>query len=63
MLQNLDKKIYVVKGLFDYSQAEESKVKKEGIVFSKEMFEKTGFSPGDCFEMTVEEDRIILKKC
>ena len=63
MLQNLDKKIYVVKGLFDYSQAEESKVKKEGIVFSKEMFEKTGFSPGDCFEMIVEEDRIILKKC
>jgi len=63
MLQNLDKKIYVVKELFDYSQAEESKVKKEGIVFSEEILEKTGFSPGDCFEMTVEEDRIILKKC
>jgi hypothetical protein len=63
MLQNLDKKIYVIKGLFDYSQAEKSKVKKEGIVFSKEMLEKTNFSPGDCFEMTVEEDRIILKKC
>ncbi|CAB5110918.1 hypothetical protein D3OALGA1CA_5774 [Olavius algarvensis associated proteobacterium Delta 3] len=63
MLQNLDKKIYVVKGLFDYSQAEESKVKKEGIVFSKDMLEKTGFAPGDCFEMEVEDDRIILKKC
>ena len=63
MLQNLDKKIYVVKELFDYSKVEESKVKKEGIVFSKEMLEKTGFEPGDCFEMTVEKDRIVLKKC
>jgi hypothetical protein len=62
MLQNLDKKIYVIKGLFDYSQAEKSKVKKEGIVFSKEMLDKTKFSPGDSFEMTVEKDRIILKK-
>jgi hypothetical protein len=63
MLQNLDKKIYVVEGLFDYSRAEKPKVKKEGIIFSKEMFEKTGFAPGDCFEMVVEQDRIILKKC
>ena len=62
MLQNLDKKIYVIKGLFDYSQVEESKVKKEGIVFSKEMLEKTGFTPGDAFEMTVEDDQIVLKK-
>ena len=62
MLQNLDKKIYVIKGLFDYSKDEESKVKKEGIVFSKEMLEKTGFTPGDCFEMSVEKDRIVLKK-
>jgi len=62
MLQNLDKKIYVIKGLFDYSKVEESKIKKEGIVFSKEMLEKTGFTPGDAFEMTVEDDRIILKK-
>lgn len=62
MLQNLDKKIYVINGLFDYSEAEQSTVKKEGIVFSKEMLEKTGFTPGDCFEMTVEKDRIILKK-
>ena len=63
MLQDLDKKIYVIKGLFNYSQEREVKVKKEGIIFSKEMLEETGFSPGDCFEMTVEEDRIILKKC
>ena len=62
MLQNLDKKIYVVEGLFDYSKEKKPKVSKEGIVFSKEMLEKTGFTPGDCFEMSVEEDRIILKK-
>ena len=62
MLQDLDKKIYVIKGLFNYSQVEEAKVKKEGIVFSKEMLEKTGFTPGDCFEMVVEKDSIILKK-
>ena len=62
MLQELDKKIYVIKGLFNYSQVEEVKVKKEGIVFSKEMLEKTGFTPGDCFEMIVEQDRIILKR-
>jgi hypothetical protein len=62
MLQDLDKKIYVVEGLFDYSQDEKPKIKKEGIVFSKEMLEKTGFSLGDCFEMIVEEDRIVLKR-
>jgi len=62
MLQNLDQKVYVVEGLFDYSQEEKAKIKKEGIVFSKEMLEKTGFTPGDAFEMTVEKDRIILKK-
>ncbi len=62
MLQDLDEKIYVIKGLFDYSIEKESKVKKEGIVFSKEMLAKTGFAPGDAFEMTVEDDQIILKK-
>ena len=62
MLQDLDKKIYVVEGLFDYSQSEKPKIKKEGIVFSKEMLEKTGFSIGDSFEMTVEQDRIVLKR-
>ena len=30
MLQDLDKKIYVIKGLFNYSEAQEPKVKKEG---------------------------------
>jgi hypothetical protein len=62
MLQELDGKIYVIKGLFDYSPAEKPKVKKEGIIFSKEMLEKTGFTLGDCFEMVVEKDRIILKR-
>jgi len=62
MLQDLDKKIYVIKGLFNYSQEKETKVKKEGIVFSKEILDKTGFTPGDAFEMTVENDQIILKK-
>ena len=62
MLQERDKKIYVIRGLFNYSEAEKPKVKKEGIVFTKEMLEKTGFTPGDCFEMIVEKDRIILKR-
>ena len=62
MLQDLDKKIYVIKRLFNYSQEKETKVKKEGIVFSKEILDKTGFTPGDAFEMTVENDQIILKK-
>ncbi len=62
MLQELDKKIYTIKGLFDYSKVEESNIKKEGIVFSKKMLEKSGFTPGDSFEMTVEGDKIILEK-
>ena len=62
MLKDLDKKIYIIKGLFNYSQEKETKVKKEGIVFSKEILDKTGFNPGDAFEMTVEDDQIILKK-
>ncbi len=62
MLQELDNKIYTIKGLFDYSQVEKSKIKKEGIVFSKEMLQKSGFTPGDAFEMSVEGDRIILEK-
>jgi len=62
MLQDLDKKIYIIKGLFNYSQEKETKVRKEGIVFSKEILDKTGFNPGDAFEMTVEDDQIILKK-
>jgi len=62
MLQELDKKVYVVEGLFNNPEKEKPKFKSEGIVFSKKVLEKTGFEPGDAFEMTVEEDRIILKK-
>jgi len=62
MLQELDKKVYIIKGLFDHSETRNPKFKKEGIVFSKEILEKTGFEPGDAFEMKVEDDRIILKK-
>jgi hypothetical protein len=62
MLQERDKKVYMVKGLFDHSETEKPKLRKEGVVFSKEMLEKSGFEPGDAFQMTVEEDKIILKK-
>ena len=62
MLQNQDKKIYVINKLFEDTKEKETKVKKEGIIFSREMLEKTGFTPGDAFEMEVKEDRIILKK-
>ena len=64
MLQEKDEKLYVINGLFDDPEADKSaaKVKKEGIIFSKDMLEKTGFSAGDAFEMIVEEDRIILKR-
>ena len=62
MLQELDKRVYIIKGLFDHSDKEKPKVRKEGIVFSKALLDKTGFEPGDAFEMTVEDDRIILKK-
>lgn len=62
MLQELDKKVYFIEGLFDHGEKEKPKLETEGIVFSKEMLEKTGFEPGDAFEMKVEEDRIILRK-
>ena len=62
MLQELDKKVYMIKGLFGPSQKEKAKIKAEGIVFSKAILEKSGFEPGDAFEMTVDGDRIILKK-
>jgi hypothetical protein len=62
MLQELDKKVYIIKGLFDHSEKEKPKYHKEGIVFSKEILDKSGFEPGDAFEMVVEDDKIILKK-
>lgn len=64
MLQENDDKVYVINGLFDHPEAEQSSISEnvEGIIFPKEMLEKTGFSSGDSFEMIVEEDRIILKR-
>lgn len=63
MLQEKDKKIYVIKGLFDHPEEEHrAPVKKEGIVFSKKILDASGFEPGDAFEMIVEDDKIILKK-
>ena len=62
MLQEKDKKLYVIKGLFEIPEAEQPVVRKEGIIFSKEMLKNTDFKPGDAFEMIVEKDRIVLKK-
>lgn len=62
MLQKHDKKVYIIKGLFDHSEEQKPRIQKEGIVFPKEILEKTGFEPGDAFEMKVEGDRIILKR-
>lgn len=62
MLQDLDKKVYIIKGLFDHSETHQPKHKKEGIVLSRGVIEKAGFEPGDAFEIEVEDDRIILKK-
>jgi hypothetical protein len=62
MLQDHDQKIYFIKGLFEPQEGKPPAVKKEGLIFSKELIKKTGFSPGDAFEMIVEADRIILKK-
>ncbi len=62
MLQEQDKKIYYVKGLFDDPEAEQPKSRQAGIVFSKELLEKGGFSPGDALEVTVEDGKLILKK-
>ena len=64
MLQETDSKLYVIKGLMEEPEVEPVKptIKKEGIIFSGEMLEKSGFIPGDSFEMSVEKDKIILKR-
>ncbi len=62
MLQEEDKKIYYVKGLFDDPDAEKPKSREAGMVFSKELLEKGGFTPGDALEVTVEDGKLILKK-
>lgn len=62
MLQEKDKKLYVIKGLFENPEAEDKIIRKEGIIFSKEMLEKSGLHTGDVLEMIIEKGRIILKK-
>ena len=62
MLQEIDRKVYIIQGLFDYTEKEKPKFRKEGIVFHKEVLEKIGFKPGDAFEMRVSGSRIVLDK-
>ena len=62
MLQEIDKKVYVIEGLFDHYEKEKPRSRKEGIVFHKEVLEKIGFKPGEAFEMRAIGNRIILEK-
>lgn len=62
MLQQEDKRHYEIKGLYESHAESHPAHVREGISFSPKMLEKTGFKPGDEFEMIVEKDRIILKK-
>jgi preprotein translocase subunit Sec63 len=62
MLQEEDKKVYYVRGLFDDPEAEQPKSRDAGIVLSKELLKKGGFTPGDAIEVTVEDGKLILKK-
>ncbi len=62
MLQERDKTYYEIKGLFEEDKHQYNHYIQEGIIFSPKMLEKTGFKPGDEFEMIVEKSRIILRK-
>jgi len=62
LLQREDNTFYEIKGLHSDDWHTQPYQIQEGIVFSPKMLEKTGFNPGDEFEMIVEKDRIILKK-
>jgi hypothetical protein len=62
LLQREDNRFYDIKGLHSDDWHQQPHQIQEGIVFSPGMLEKTGFKPGDEFEMIVEKDRIILKK-
>lgn len=62
LLQREDNKFYEIEGLHSDDWYTQPYQIQEGIVFSPHMLEKTGFEPGDEFEMIVEKDRIILKK-
>lgn len=62
MLQELDQKVYLIKGIFNHSGKEMTNIRREGIVFHEEILEKIGFKPGDSFEMRASGNRIILEK-
>ncbi len=62
LLQREDNQFYEIKGLHSDDWYTQPHQIQEGIVFSPNMLERTGFKPGDEFEMIVEKDRIILKK-
>jgi len=63
LLQEKDKKIYVIEGLFNERHKDDKKpIPKEGVIFSNKMLENTDFKSGDAFEMIVDDDQIILKK-
>ncbi|MCF8030038.1 MAG: AbrB/MazE/SpoVT family DNA-binding domain-containing protein [Desulfohalobiaceae bacterium] len=62
LLQKQDGKYYEVEGLYSDDWRQQPHQIQEGIIFSPRMLEKSGFKPGDSFEMIVEKDRIILKK-
>jgi len=62
MLQEIDRKVYIIRGLFDYSEKEKPEYRKEGIVFHQEVLEKIGFESGDAFEMRASGNRIVLEK-
>jgi hypothetical protein len=62
MLQEIDQRVYIIKGLFNHPEKEKQKFRKEGIVFHEEVLEKIGFKPGDTFDMRAIGNRIILEK-
>jgi hypothetical protein len=62
MLQEIDQRVYIIRGLFNRPEKEKQKFRKEGIVFHEEVLEKIGFKPGDTFEMRAIGNRIILEK-
>jgi len=61
MLQEIDQRVYIIRGLFNHPEEEKQKFRKEGIVFHEEVLEKIGYKPGDAFEMRAIGNRIILE--
>ena len=62
MLQELDRKVYLISGLFELSDSDKPHSRKEGIVFHREVLEKIGFKPGDAFAMRASSNQIVLEK-